>query len=121
MAEGLLRHLYGEHYEAYSAGIQPTRVNPYAVAVMREIGIDIAHNTAKSVNEFVGLEFDYIVTVCDQAREACPFFPHGKNYLHHSFEDPSSAAGKEEDKLNKFRQIRNEIKKWLEKNFTKLE
>jgi arsenate reductase len=117
MAEGLLRHFYGERFVAYSAGTQPTQVNPYAVAVMREIGVDISRHRAKSVHEFVNQEFDYVVTLCDRARQTCPFFPFGGSYFHRSFEDPSQVEGSEEDKLQEFRRIRDEIRRWLEESF----
>jgi len=116
MAEGLLRHLYGDRYEVASAGTKATRVNPYAIKVMKEIGIDISSHRSKSIEEFKGQIFDIVVTVCDQARETCPFFP-GKKFLHKGFEDPSMAQGTPEEIMAKFRQVRDEIKLWLEKNF----
>ncbi len=117
MAEGLLRHLYGDRYEVYSAGIQPGKLNSYAVAVMKEIGIDISSHRAKSVREFLGQRFDYVVTVCDKAKEQCPFFPGGVKYLHKGFEDPASYEGPHELKLEVFRRVRDEIKKWIEETF----
>ncbi len=117
MAEGLLRTLYGERYETFSAGTQPTQVNPFAIKVMEEIGIDISTHRAKSVEEFRGMQFDLVVTVCDQAKETCPFFPGAKKYLHQSFEDPSRATGTDEMKLVLFRNVREKIKDWIVKNF----
>lgn len=117
MAEGLLRALFNEHYEAFSAGTQPSNVHPLAIKVMAEIGIDISTHRAKSVNEFKGMEFDYVVTVCDQARETCPFFPGAKKYFHQSFEDPSQYAGTEKEILERFRHLRDEIKEWIDKTF----
>lgn len=119
IAEGLLRALYGDRYEAYSAGTQPTEVNPYAIKVMSEIGIDISHNRSKSIKEFYGMKFDYVITVCDNARETCPFFPGGKKYLHKGFKDPSNYEGTDEGKLMIFRQVRDEIKDWIIKIFGK--
>lgn len=117
MAEGILRHLYGEFYEVFSAGTELSKVNPYAIKVMSEIDIDISYHRSKSVDEFLEKEFDYVVTVCDDAKETCPFFPGGKKYLHKSFEDPASFYGSEEEKLNKFREVRDKIKNWIEKQF----
>ena len=90
IGEGLLRALYGDRYEAYSAGTNPTRVNPYAIRVMKEIGIDISSQSSKSVDEFLYKKFDYVVTVCNHAKEECPMFPGARKYLHQDFEDPSA-------------------------------
>jgi len=117
MAEGLLNALYGDLYEAYSAGTEPKVVNPYAVRVMAEIGIDISHHKSKHLNEFLGKEFDYVVTVCDKAHQSCPFFPGGKEYIHKGFEDPSEVTGGEEEILNTFRKVRDEIKMWIKEFF----
>jgi arsenate reductase len=119
MAEGLLRQLYGERYEAYSAGTKPSRVNPYAIRVMAEIGIDISRHLSKSIDGFLGMDFDYVITVCDHARETCPVFPGAGKYLHHDFEDPSLTKGREEEILASFRQVRNEIVDWVEETFEK--
>ena len=119
MAEGLLKSLYGDRYEGYSAGTEPTKVNPYAVKVMAEIGIDISMNRSKSINEFHGIKFDYVVTVCDHAREACPFFTGGEEYLHKSFQDPTEFKGAEDETLTAFRRVRDEIKDWIVKAFSK--
>jgi len=88
MAEGLLRALHGDHYEAFSAGTEPGSVNASAIRAMAEIGIDISHHRSKSLKEFFDQEFDYVVTVCDHAKESCPYFPGGKKILHQSFDDP---------------------------------
>ncbi len=117
MAEGLLNHLYGNKYVAFSAGIQPTQVNPYAIKVMQEIGIDISYHRSKSVQEFINQDIDYVVTVCDSANETCPFFPGYKQRMHQSFQNPSSYTGSEEEILNSFRQVRDEIKQWIENSF----
>jgi len=119
MAEGILKKLYGDSYEVYSAGTQPTSVNPYAIKVMTEIGIDISSYRVKSVEEFLGMNFDYIVTVCDHAKATCPFFPGGVNYLHQGFEDPSQFTGTEAEILAGFRRVRDEIKEWIENTFNK--
>ena len=121
MAEGLLRALYGDQYDVYSAGTQPTKVNPYAVKVMSEIGIDISNHRSKNVREFFGMKFDYVVTVCDHARETCPFFPGGKKYLHKGFLDPSNFKGTDEEKLRMFRRVRDEIRDWIIKTFGKIQ
>ncbi|HDQ16089.1 MAG TPA: arsenate reductase ArsC, partial [Bacteroidetes bacterium] len=102
IAEGLLNNIFGTHYKAYSAGIEKTSVNPYALEVMKEIGIDISKQYSKSIEEFHGCNFDFVVTVCDNAKESCPFFP-GKNIIHKSFKDPSKVKGKIEDILEAFR------------------
>lgn len=113
MAEALLRALYGEYYDVYSAGTKPTKVHPYTIKVMKEIGIDISQQYSKSIEEFSGWEFDYVITVCDKAKEECPFFPGGKKYLHKSFRDPGSFEGEEEKKLQAFREVREEIRSWI--------
>lgn len=113
MAEGLLNNLYGDVYQASSAGIEPTSVHEYAIKVMGEIGIDISDHRAKSINEFEGMDFDYVVTVCDNAREACPFFPYGKQRFHMGFSDPAAVEGTADEKLQSFREIRDEIKAWI--------
>jgi len=118
MAEGLLNALYGDRYKAYSAGIEPTKVNPYAVEAMAEIGIDLSRQRSKSIEEFRDKNLDYVITVCDRAKEVCPFFP-GEKILHKSFEDPSEFEGTEEEILEKTRSIRDEIKYWLEITFGK--
>ena len=112
MAEALLRTLYGIYYEAYSAGIEPSFVNPYAVEVMKELGIDLSTHRSKSIEEFQGMVFDYVVTVCNHAKEACPFFP-GKQILHKEFNDPSIFDGSVEETLAMFRRVRDEIKEWV--------
>ena len=117
MAEGLLRTLYGDRYKAYSAGTQPTRVNPYAIRVMSEIDIDISNHRSKSIEEYRGSEFDYVVTVCDNAKESCPFFPSGKTYIHKGFNNPVEFKGEEDEIKAVFRKVRNEIKRWIKETF----
>lgn len=111
MAEGLLRRLAGDRFEVFSAGTRPAGLNPHAVAAMREIGIDISGQRSKHVEELTGQHFDYIVTVCDSAREVCPLFPGGGRRLHHSFEDPAFAPPDEQPEV--FRRVRVEIEAYL--------
>jgi arsenate reductase len=94
-------------------------VNPYAIKVMSDIGIDISNHRSKSIEEFRGVKFDYVVTVCDHARESCPFFPGGKTYLHQEFKDPSELKVDENEIIDGFRKVRDEIKKWIEETFCK--
>jgi arsenate reductase len=112
MAEGFLKQ-FNPQWEIYSAGTKPAeKVNPYAIKVMNEIGIDISSNTPKMVDQFLDQEFDYVITVCDGAKETCPMFTGKvKHRLHIGFEDPAEAKGSEEFILNEFRRIRDEIKK----------
>ena len=118
MAEGLLRHDGGGKFEVESAGVNPSRVRPEAVGVMREVGIDISGHRSKSAEEFTGQEFDFIITVCDHARETCPVFPGHAERIHHSFEDPPGpgAAG-HENTMAIFRRVRDEIREWLKNEF----
>lgn len=112
MAEGLLRAMAGERFEVFSAGTHPSRVNPLAITAMNERGIDISAHRSKSLEEFAGENFDYVITVCDHAKESCPVWP-GARAIHHSFEDPAAAEGGEEEKLVVFRRVRDEIENWL--------
>ena len=118
IAEGLLNHLKGDRYQAFSAGTEPGTLHHLAVKVMAEIGIDISAHRSKHVREFIGQQFDLVITVCDNAREACPFFPGAKESRHESFPDPATVTGSEETKLAAFRTVRDAILKWLEKRFT---
>ena len=113
MAEGLLRHDAGDRFEVSSAGTRPTQVRPEAVAAMREIGIDISRHHSKSVDEFAHRAFDYVLTVCDNAKEACPVFPGNAIRLHHSFEDPAAVEGPSEAKLAAFRRVRDQLREYL--------
>ena len=117
MAEGFLRELYGEIFDAYSAGTHPSQVNPCAVEVMKEKNVDLSHHTSKSVDQFRDMQFDYVVTVCDSARETCPVFPNGKVFLHNRFEDPTQGTGDEEDKRALFRRVSDEINCWIVQTF----
>jgi len=109
MAEGLLRQMGGDRFEVASAGVEPTRVRPEAIKVMREIGIDISGHRSKSIDEFIGKEFDYVITVCDNANERCPVFPGNVKRIHWSFEDPAACTGNEVERLALFRRVRDEI------------
>mgnify|MGYP001183698621 CR=1 FL=1 len=127
MAEGLLRAIHGEEYEVYSSGIVATSVDPHAVLVMREIGIDISGQRSKTSSEFGDTIFDLAVTVCDRARQACPIcstrlelpssLPKAREVIHRSFEDPAAALGTEEEQLEAFRRVRDEIADWISWSF----
>ena len=114
MAEGLLRYLAGDRFEAMSAGTEATRVRPLAVRAMEEIGIDISGQESKTLDRYLQEPFDHVITVCDDANEACPFFPGAANRLHWSFEDPSKAEGTEEERLAVFRSVRDQIRERIE-------
>ncbi|MFA7037048.1 arsenate reductase ArsC [Methanosarcina mazei] len=129
MAEGLLRAIHGDRYEAYSAGIKATNVDPRAVMVMKEIGIDISSQLSKTPKTLQNIIFDIEVTVCDSARVSCPIcstdldlpteIPRAREVIHKSFEDPATAVGSEEEQLEVFRQVRDEIKYWIIQTFGK--
>jgi arsenate reductase (thioredoxin) len=110
MAEGLLRDLAGDRFEAYSAGTEATHVRPLAIRTMEEIGVDISRQESKTLDRYLDQPFDYVITVCDDANEACPYFPGAMSRLHWSFEDPSKAEGSEEERLEVFRSVRERIK-----------
>ncbi|MCX8153588.1 MAG: arsenate reductase ArsC [Candidatus Bathyarchaeota archaeon] len=116
MAEAFLNKLCGDEYEAKSAGVTPRGLNPYVVKAMAEVGIDLSTHRSKSIQEFQGRIFDYVVTVCDSAREECPYFP-GKKVIHKSFPDPSALKGSEEEIMQKVREIRDQIRRWIEQTF----
>jgi len=115
MAEGLLRYDAGDRFDVASAGTRPSRVRPEAIAAMKEIGIDISGHRSKAVEEFAAREFDYVLTVCDNARENCPWWPGGANRLHHAFEDPAAVEGPEDVRLAAFRQVRDQIREYLKR------
>jgi arsenate reductase (thioredoxin) len=127
MAEGLLRALYGDRYEVYSAGVEASKVDPRAVKVMSEIGIDISGQRSKAIDEYRGILFDLAVTVCDKAKEMCPICgvsleapataPAAKETIHKTFNDPAAGAGSREDQIKAFRQARDEIKDWISQTF----
>ena len=113
MAEGLLRHDAGNGFEVESAGTKPTFVRPEAIAVMKELGIDISGHRSKSVAEFDGQKFDYVITVCDSARETCPVFFGEAKRLHRGFDDPAALDAPEPDRLAPFRRVRDELRSYL--------
>jgi arsenate reductase (thioredoxin) len=113
MAEGLLRHDAGHRFEAESAGTKASFVRHEAITVMREVGIDITGHRSKNVDEFAGQRFDYVITVCDNARETCPVFFGAAHKLHHDFDDPAAAKGSEEERLAVFRRVRDQLRAYL--------
>jgi arsenate reductase len=117
MAEGILRHVAGDRFQVFSAGTKPGVVNPLAIAVMREMGIDISHHRSKHVNECFGTGFAYVITVCDNARETCPILPGAPRQIHWSLEDPAAATGTDDEKLAVFRVIRDEIHARIKNEF----
>ena len=114
MAEGLLKNMAGDRFEVESAGVAPSAVRPEAIEAMSEIGIDISGHRSKSVDEFVDQNFDYIITVCDNAKESCPVFPGNAFRLHWSFDDPAAVEGTEVERLAAFRKIRDQIAERLD-------
>lgn len=113
MAEGLLRHLAGDRFEVASAGTEKTRVHPLAIAAMRELGIDLAGHSSKTLDAFTGERFDFVITVCDRANESCPIFPGAAERLHWGFDDPSAATGSDAERLAAFRTVRDAIRERL--------
>ncbi len=109
MAEGYLRHLAGDRFDAASAGTDPVGLNPGAVEAMQEIGVDISRHESKKVDQFLGQRFDFVITVCDRAKEACPTFHGAGSLLHWSFDDPARAEGTEDERRTTFRRVRDEI------------
>jgi len=110
MAEGLLRHDAGDRFEVFSAGVDPSHVRPEAIEAMREIGIDISGHRSKSVDEFSDQQFDYVITVCDNANQQCPMFPGKTERIHWSIEDPAAAEGEKQARLEVFRRVRDELR-----------
>ena len=115
MAEGLLRHLGGERFEAFSAGTEATHVRPLAIKAMAELGIDIAGQQSKTLDRYLNEPFDEVITVCDTAAEACPIFPGAVRRRHWSLEDPSKATGSEAEQLAAYRHVRDELRSRIEK------
>jgi arsenate reductase len=113
MAEGLVNYYLGDRFQAFSAGTEATRVNPLAIRVLAELGIDASRQYSKTIEEFAGQTFDHVVTLCDDANEKCPLFFGGVQRTHQGFEDPSRFNGSEEDVLSEFRRVRDEIKNWV--------
>jgi len=118
IAEGYLRHFAGGQTEIYSAGVETHGVNPRAIATMQEDGIDISNHTSNNIEEYRGVSFDYVITVCDNAKERCPFFPTNAKKFHYNFPDPAKFSGDEEQITEEFRKVRNMIKKYTY-DFTK--
>ena len=114
MAEGLLRSIAGEKFDVESAGVAPSHVRSEAIEAMDEIDIDISSHRSKSVDEFAGQAFDYVITVCDNAKESCPIFPSTVEKIHWSFDDPAAVTGTEAERLSSFRTIRDQIRKKLD-------
>lgn len=115
IAEGYLRCFAKDKAEIYSAGIETHGVNPKAVATMKEEGIDISHHTSNNIDEYKNIGFDFVITVCDNAKENCPYFPTKAKVLHHNFRDPAKAVGTDEEINQQFRNVRDEIKNYCEK------
>jgi arsenate reductase len=109
MAEGLLRQLAGDQFETFSAGTEATCVHPLAIEAMYELGIDISDQRSKTLDEFRGQSFDYVITVCNRANESCPTFPGQTRRIHWSFDDPSTATGDHDSRLRVFRRVRDEV------------
>ena len=112
IAEGYLRHFVGEKAEIYSAGIETHGVNPRAISIMKEDGIDISKHTSNNIDEYLDIDFDFVITVCDNAKEHCPIFPTKAKKFHHNFPDPSKSKGTEEEVLEEFRRVRQMIKSY---------
>jgi arsenate reductase (thioredoxin) len=117
MAEGLLRAKYGDRYEVFSAGTRPSRVSPRAIRVMQEIGIDISHHRSKSLDEMSGMTFDLAVTLCDRACQVCSVVTCAKKTMHHGFPDPHLTLGSEDDLIEGYRRVRDDIGAWIDKTF----
>jgi len=121
IAEGFLRHYAGEKANVYSAGIETHGVNPRAISIMNEVGIDLSNHTSNHVDEYIHINFDFVITVCDNAKERCPYFPTNAEKFHYNFPDPAKASGTEEDIVNEFRIVRLLIddycKDFVEKHF----
>lgn len=119
IAEGYLKHFAGDKAAVYSAGIETHGVNPKAVSIMQEDGIDISSHTSNHVDEYSAIVFDYVITVCDHAQERCPVFPSSAKKLHQNFSDPAKATGSEEEIRNEFRRVRDQVKAYC-KNFVEV-
>lgn len=117
IAEGLLRYLGGNKYNAFSAGTEKTFVRPQAIEVMKEIGIGISNQTSKTLDQFLNKRFDEVITLCDTASQVCPVFPNAASRKHWSLPDPSKAQGAEDEKLKAYRTVRDELKKKIEEEF----
>lgn len=114
IAEGYLRHFAGDKAEVYSAGIETHGVNPKAIEIMKRDGIDISGHTSNNIEEYINIGFDYVITVCDNAKESCPYFPSVAVKLHYNFPDPAKATGTEEQVMEAFREVREMIKEYAQ-------
>ena len=112
IAEGYLRYYAKNNAEIYSAGIETHGVNPKAIQVMKEDGIDITNHTSNNINEYKNIDFDFVITVCDNAKESCPFFPSKAKKFHHNFPDPAKVSGTMDEVMNEFRRVREQIKQY---------
>ncbi|RYG53843.1 MAG: arsenate reductase ArsC [Chitinophagaceae bacterium] len=119
IAEGYLRHFANGQMEIFSAGIEAHGINPRAIAIMAEDGIDISHQTSDLISVYASINFDYVITVCDHAKEQCPAFPSGAQQFHHNFPDPSKITGTEDDIMKAFRAVRNEVREYCYEFFSK--
>lgn len=115
IAEGYLRHFANGNADIYSAGVETHGVNPKAIAIMQEDGIDISNHTSNNIDEYYDIDFDFVITVCDNAKERCPFFPTKAKKFHHNFPDPAKATGTDEEINEQFRQVRQQIKEYCER------
>jgi arsenate reductase len=115
IAEGYLRHFANGNAEVYSAGVETHGVNPKAIAIMQEDGIDISNHTSNNIDEYYDIDFDFVITVCDNAKERCPFFPTKAKKFHHNFSDPAKAKGTDEEINEQFREVRQQIKEYCER------
>lgn len=118
IAEGYLRHFANGNAEVYSAGVETHGVNPKAIAIMQEDSIDISNHTSNNMDEYYDIDFDFVITVCDNAKERCPFFPTKAKKFHHNFSDPAKATGTDEEINEQFRQVRQQIKEYCEQFIT---
>jgi len=114
IAQGYLQHFAGNKAEVYSAGVETHGVNPGAIATMKEDGIDISHHTSNNIDEYFNIDFDFVITVCDHAKERCPYFPTKAKKFHQNFPDPAKASGTEEEIKEQFRQVRQMIKSYVQ-------
>ncbi|MES2410998.1 MAG: arsenate reductase ArsC [Bacteroidota bacterium] len=112
IAEGYLRHFAGNKAKVYSAGIETHGVNPKAISIMKEDGIDISNHTSNNIDEYADFDFDFVITVCDNAKENCPFFPTKAKKFHYNFPDPAKATGNEEEVWEQFRKVRDSVKEY---------
>ena len=118
IAEAYLRHFANGNADVYSAGVETHGVNPKAITTMKEDGIDISNHTSNNIDEYFDIDFDFVITVCDNAKERCPFFPTKAKKFHHNFSDPSKATGTDEEINEQFRQVRQQIKEYCEQFIT---